>query len=55
MTHQEYLEERALLDALNQQIDAAPITAKPVFHGIVALHARVHKYERKHVVSSSPN
>lgn len=57
MTHQEYLEDRALLNELNRRIDVSPDSAKPVFSGIVALHGRVHRYERKHgiAVSSNPN
>lgn len=57
MTYEKYLESRAMLDDLNYRIDRAPITAKPVFRGIVALHDRVHRYERKHglAVSSNPN
>lgn len=57
MTYEEYLEDRALLNELNRRIDVAPDSAKPVFRGIVALHGRVHRYERKHglAVSNHPN
>lgn len=48
MTHEEYLEDRKLLDDLNRRIDEAPSTAKPVFLGICALHKRVMQYERRH-------
>jgi hypothetical protein len=47
-TEQDYQEDRKLLDELNRRIDDAPSTAKPVFQGICGLHARVHRYERKH-------
>lgn len=47
MTHEEYLEAKRKLDELNKTIDDAPTSAKPVFKGIVELHAQVTKYERE--------
>lgn len=47
-THEEYQEARAKLDATNETIDRAPSTRKPVFVGIVQLHAAVTRYERRH-------
>lgn len=49
MTYQEYLNAKAELDDLNRRIDEAPATAKPVFQGIIELHAAVMKYERDHL------
>jgi len=46
MTHEEYLADRRQLDALNKKIDDAPMSAKPVFKGIVELAKRVQQYER---------
>jgi len=46
-TEEDYRCDRALLDELNRQIDEAPSNAKPVFQGIVTLHDRVHRYEKK--------
>lgn len=55
MTHEEYLTDRAMLDALNRAIDEAPMTAKPVFRGITQLHKRVFRYEREHrIVNHDP-
>lgn len=48
MTTAEYREARAELDRLNKAINDAPATAKPVFKGIVELHADVTRYEREH-------
>ncbi len=48
MTHQEYLAARKQLDELNAAIDAAPMSAKPVFAGIVELHDKVKRYEQDH-------
>lgn len=48
MNTAEYREARAELDRLNKAIDDAPAIAKPVFKGIVDLHAAVTRYEREH-------
>lgn len=53
MSHEQYLEDRKLLDDLNRRIDQAPSTAKPVFRGICGLHKRVTQYERAHDISAS--
>jgi hypothetical protein len=47
-SHEEYLDARKRLNELNKAIDDAPMTAKPVFTGIVELHDAVHRYEREH-------
>lgn len=52
MTEEQYLEARRKLDELNKAIDDAPYSAKPVFAGIVQLHDKVHRYERKHNIPS---
>jgi len=47
LTDEDYQEAKALLDGLNARIAAAPLTAKPVFRGIVWLHEMVASYERE--------
>lgn len=47
MTREQYLADKAELDRLNKVIDDAPMSAKPVFVGIVQLHNRVKRYERE--------
>lgn len=48
MTHSGYLEARKQIDELNAAINAAPVTAKPVFIGLAKLHDAAGRYERKH-------
>jgi hypothetical protein len=38
-----YLAAKKMLQHLNARIDAAPSNSKPVFHGIVELHAAINK------------
>lgn len=54
-TEEDYRCDRDLLDELNRRIDEAPANAKPVFQGIVTLHDRVHRYEKRNrKVASHP-
>ena len=46
-TIEEYRLRRQELDAANKAIDSAPTNRKPVFKGIVALHAAVTRFERR--------
>jgi hypothetical protein len=48
-TPAEYRVAKATLDAMNKEIDNAPMSAKPVFKGIAELHDLVQIYERAHL------
>ena len=45
MTYEEYLAAKAEFDRMNKAIDDAPLSAKPVFPGIVELQDRLIEYE----------